>query len=87
MVQNALTKFPADELRSCRRFVTGHNADGQGVFIKDDTGDHHRLLVDGGAAANIIYSTKESPVDMNDNKDVKYAEENEVSLRFREYLS
>jgi hypothetical protein len=78
MVKGALTKFPADGLRSCRRFITGHNAEGKGVFIVDDTGDHHRLLVDGEAAANIIYSTNESPVDMNDDKDVKYARDNEV---------
>jgi hypothetical protein len=78
MVKGALTKFPADGLRSSRRFITGHNAEGKGVFIVDDTGDHHRLLVDGEAAANIIYSTNESPVDMNDDKDVKYARDNEV---------
>ncbi|CEN60512.1 hypothetical protein ASPCAL02948 [Aspergillus calidoustus] len=80
MVKGALTKFPADGLRSCRRFITGHNAEGKGVFIVDDTGDHHRLLVDGEAAANIIYSTNESPVDMNDDKDVKYARDNEPPI-------
>jgi len=78
MVKGALTQFPAERLRPIRRFITGHNKEGKGVFIVDDVGDHHRILVDGEAVANIIYSTQESPVDMNNDKDVKFARDNEV---------
>lgn len=78
MVKGAITKFPADGLRPIHRLITGHNKEGKGVFIHDDAGDHHRLLVDGEAAANIIYSTQDCPVDMNDDKDLEFAKNNEV---------
>jgi hypothetical protein len=41
------TKFPGEGLRPARRFITGHNKDGKGVFIIDDDGDHHRVMVRG----------------------------------------
>ena len=76
--KNLLTKFPADGLRTSRRFITSHNKDGQGVFVVDDMGDHHRVLAQGLGVGNIIYSTAENPVDMNDDKDIIYARDNEV---------
>ena len=78
--KNLLTKFPADGLRTSRRFITSHNKDGKGVFVVDDVGDHHRVLVQGLGVGNIIYSTAENPVDMNDDKDMFYARDNEVKL-------
>ncbi|KAL8786717.1 MAG: hypothetical protein Q9195_008092 [Heterodermia aff. obscurata] len=72
-----ITKFPADGLRPARRFISGHNKEGKGIFIGDDEGEHHRIMVEGEAVANIIYSTAGNPVDMNDDKDLKFAKENE----------
>lgn len=76
-----ITKFPADDLRAARRLITSHNAQGQGVFCVEDDGDHHKVMVRGKGVANIIYSTHENPVDMNDEKDIKYAKANEVSIK------
>src|SRR2546429_4078180 len=73
-----ISKFPADDLRASQRFITSHNEKGQGVFIATDNGDHHKVMVQGKGVANIIYSTKENPVDLNNEVDVKYARENEV---------
>ena len=77
-LKNSITKFPADGLRSTRRFISSHNNEGKGIFAVDDDGEHHRVLVKGGAVANIIYSTCDTPVDMNEDKDMKYARDNEV---------
>ncbi|KAI1104953.1 hypothetical protein F4804DRAFT_351473 [Jackrogersella minutella] len=74
------TKFPGEGLRHPRRFITGHNKDGKGVFVVDDDGDHHRVMVRGKGASNIIYSTSSNPVDMNDDADLKYAKENEPGI-------
>lgn len=72
--------FPAPGLRRTVRHITGHNAEGKGVFIKTDCGDHHRVIGNDQALANIIYSTKETPVEMNGDVDLKFALENEVSI-------
>ena len=74
-----IKKFPADDLRDAKRFTTTHNEKGQGVFLPDDHGDHHKIMLDGLAVANIIYSTKGELVDLNNEKDVKRAKEHEVS--------
>ncbi|RYP12515.1 hypothetical protein DL765_007277 [Monosporascus sp. GIB2] len=78
--QGPITKFPADGLRHARRFITSHNEEGKGVFIVDDDGDHHRIMVQGQAVANIIYSTKGEKVDMNGDKDLIYARDNEPAI-------
>ncbi|KAL4942704.1 hypothetical protein BDV06DRAFT_211608 [Aspergillus oleicola] len=78
--QGPITKFPAEGLRHARRFITSHNKDGEGVFVVDDDGDHHRIMVEGLAVANIIYSTAENPVDMNDDRDLTYARDHEPSI-------
>ncbi|KAI0449667.1 hypothetical protein F5B21DRAFT_508970 [Xylaria acuta] len=75
-----IAKFPAEGLRPTRRFITSHNAEGKGVFVVDDDGDHHRIMVQGEAVANIIYSTSGNPVDMNDDKDMIYARDNEPAI-------
>lgn len=74
-----ITQFPADGLRASKRLITSHNSEGKGVFITEDHGDHHKIMVRGKGVANIIYSTKGNPVDMTDDADVKFAKENEVS--------
>ena len=73
-----IKRFPADDLRAAKRFTTTHNEKGLGVFLPDDHGDHHKVMLDGLAVANIIYSTKGELVDLNNDKDLKRAKEHEV---------
>jgi hypothetical protein len=77
-----ITQFPADDLRKAKRFITTHNKEGKGAYVVDDYGDHHKVMVRGKGVANIIYSTKETPVDLNDEKDIKYAMEKEVNTQY-----
>jgi len=70
--------FPAPGLRRTIRHVTGHNAEGKGIFMTTDCGEHHRIIGNEQALANIVYSTKETPVDLANDADLKYAKENEV---------
>lgn len=79
--------FPAPGLRRSVRHITGHNAEGKGVFIKTDCGDHHRVIGNDQALANIIYSTKETPVEMNGDVDLKFALETEVSIHLTRFVS
>ncbi|KAJ9243853.1 hypothetical protein DTO169E5_2195 [Paecilomyces variotii] len=72
--------FPAPGLRPIQRHITGYNKDGKGHFLVTDTGDHHRVMGQNQAVANILYSTFENPVDLNDERDIKYARENEPGL-------
>ncbi|EED21263.1 conserved hypothetical protein [Talaromyces stipitatus ATCC 10500] len=72
--------FPAPGLRRNVRIITGHNAEGKGIFVSTDDGDHHRVIGNDQALANIIYSTKETPVELNGDADLKYATENEPGL-------
>lgn len=71
--------FPAPGLRRTVRHITGHNAEGKGIFLGTDCGDHHRIIGNEQAIANIIYSTKETPVELNGDVDLKYAKETEVT--------
>lgn len=73
-----ITGFPAPGLRNITRFITTHNKDGEGVFLPEDHGDHHRVMLNGIAVGNIIYSTRENPVDLTDDVDLKLAAEKEV---------
>lgn len=73
--------FPAPGLPKTQRLITGHGPDGKGHFLVTDSGDHHRVMGEKQAVANIIYSTKENPVDLNDDVDIEYAKKNEVSNR------
>jgi len=76
--QGPITRFPADDLRPARRFITSHDNSGKGIFVVEDDGAHHRVMVRGKGVANIIYSTGSNPVDLNDDKDMIYARDNEV---------
>lgn len=71
--------FPAPGLRRTVRHITGHNAEGKSVFVSTDCGNHHRMMGDQQALANIMWSTHATPVDMNNDKDLKEAEEREAS--------
>ncbi len=85
--------FPAPGLRRTVRHITGHNDEGKTIFLTTDCGDHHSLMGEQQAIANILYSTMETPVDLNDNVDIKHAKEKEVSMltmtlqRKRSYLA
>ncbi|KAK3936139.1 hypothetical protein QBC46DRAFT_420233 [Diplogelasinospora grovesii] len=80
MSSKILTGFPAPGLRASRRFISSHDKDGKDIFVVDDNGDHHRVLAGGKGVGNIIYSTAETPVDMNDDKDLKYARDHEPGI-------
>lgn len=75
-----LSTFPAPGLRDIQRNVTTHDENGVGVFLPADNGDHQSVMVNGGALANILYQTDGWPVDMNGDKDVKWAKATEVSI-------
>ena len=70
--------FPAPGLKQIQRFITGHNDDGKGVFLSTDNGDHTRIMFDGRAVSNIVYSTQETPVNLKGDSDVKKAGASEV---------
>jgi len=74
--------YPAPGLRKAVRHITGHNNEGKSVFLGTDLGDHHRIMGDSQAIANIMYSTKETPVELNGDHDITYAAENEVCLYY-----
>ena len=74
--------YPAPGLRNTERFITSHNAEGKGYFHTSDHGDHHRVMGEKQAVMNIMYSTNETPVDLNDEADIKFAKDNEVSVIF-----
>ncbi|KGO73179.1 hypothetical protein PITC_003660 [Penicillium italicum] len=63
--------FPAPGLQPIQRLVTGNKEeDGKGYFLVTDTGDHHRVMGQNQAVANVIYSTHENPIDLNEEKDI-----------------
>lgn len=72
--------FPAPGLRKTQRLITGHGADGKGHFLVTDNGDHHRVMGEQQAVAVIPYSTKDNPVELNEDVDVAFARDNEVCL-------
>lgn len=71
--------FPAPGLRQIVRHITGHNENGDSVFLLSDNGEHYRLMVEKQAVANILYSTRETPVQLTNNIDLQKAREAEVS--------
>ena len=74
--------FPAPGLRRTIRHITGHNPHGKGVFLSTDCGDHHLIMGDQQAVSNILYSTTSTPVDLNDDADLRHAKENEPPLHY-----
>lgn len=74
------TDFPVAGLSRVVRHITGHNAEGKSVFLSTDCGDHHRVMGEKQAIGNIIYSTHETPIELNDDVDIKKAQESEVGV-------
>ncbi|KAI5918415.1 hypothetical protein F4810DRAFT_692210 [Camillea tinctor] len=74
------TPHPVQGLPRVVRHITGHNAEGKSVFLDTDVGDHHRVLGNGSAITNIVYSTSNHPVQLNGDVDVKFARENEPGI-------
>lgn len=72
--------FPAAGLRRTVRHITGHSEEGKSVFLSTDCGDHHRVMGQQQAVANILYSTRETPVELNGNVDIEKAKSEEVSI-------
>ncbi|KAK9794406.1 hypothetical protein AB5N19_00219 [Seiridium cardinale] len=79
-----VTAFPAPGLPRTVRHITGHDADGKAVFLSTDSGDHHLIMGEGQAVANILYSTTETPVDINGDVDVRNAKENEPGVHYQQ---
>ncbi|KAH9890252.1 hypothetical protein F4778DRAFT_773186 [Xylariomycetidae sp. FL2044] len=75
--------FPAPGLRRTMRHITGFDDKGKSVFLSTDCGDHHRIMGDQQAVSNILYSTTESPVDINGNVDIKQAKEREPPIHYK----
>ncbi|RDW91782.1 hypothetical protein BP5796_01176 [Coleophoma crateriformis] len=73
-------QFPAPGLPKVVRHITGHNSEGKSIFLSTDCGAHHRVMGEKQAVANILYSTKETPVDLNGDHDIEYAAQNEPPL-------
>ncbi|KAK8067436.1 cupin domain-containing protein [Apiospora saccharicola] len=74
------TSHPIQGLPRVVRHITGVNTEGKSVFLSTDTGDHQKELVKKSGLANILYTTREHPVDLNGDADVKYARENEPGI-------
>ncbi|KAI3327609.1 hypothetical protein HD806DRAFT_549539 [Xylariaceae sp. AK1471] len=73
------TEFPAPGLRNPIRYITGHNAHGDSVFVQTDHGDHRDVMLGGIGAQNIFYSSGSNPIDVNGNADLEFAK-NKPSL-------
>lgn len=74
--------WPVAGLPRVQRHITGYSDQGKSVFLSTDSGAHHKELVDKGALANIIYSTNQHPVELNDNADIEFQAKNEVCCPF-----
>ena len=79
-VDSITSGYPAPGLRNTSRFITSHNDEGKGYFHTSDHGSHHRVMGEKQAVMNIMYSTSSTPVDLNNESDIKFAQENEPGL-------
>ncbi|QSZ36211.1 hypothetical protein DSL72_007337 [Monilinia vaccinii-corymbosi] len=77
-----VSTFPAPGLRQIFRHITGHNDEGKSIFLSSDHGSHHRVMGEQQAIANIMYSTQETPVELNDNVDIAKAAAEEPPLHY-----
>lgn len=75
-------QHPIAGLSRVVRHITGHDSEGRSVFLSTDTGDHHRTLGEKQAISNIIYSTNQTPVELNGDHDIEFARNTEVSSSF-----
>ncbi|KAF5566611.1 cupin domain-containing protein [Fusarium napiforme] len=75
--------FPAPGLRQIVRHITGHREDGKAHFLVSDHGEHYRFMGENKAVANIIYSTQETPVNLNEDVDVVKSNQEEPPFHYR----
>ncbi|KAJ8119175.1 hypothetical protein ONZ43_g3833 [Nemania bipapillata] len=74
--------FPAPGLKRIQRHITSFDEHGKSIFLPTDCGEHHRVMGEGEALANIIYSTRETPVDINEEVDISKAKEKEPPIYY-----
>ncbi|KAI0396106.1 NAD(P)-binding protein [Xylariaceae sp. FL0594] len=74
--------FPAPGLKRTVRHITGHDADGKATFLSTDCGDHHLIMGEQQALSNILYSTHQTPVNINGDVDIRHAKENVPPLHY-----
>jgi hypothetical protein len=69
--------FTAPGLPVFRRTITGHHDDGKAYLVVQDNGDHQQVRKSPGfnfeAAETSMFCTFGSPVDLNDDDDIKAA--------------
>lgn len=78
--EGPFTQFPGADLPDIKRFITTHNAQGEGVFLPVDNGDHQALMANGRGCQNILYTTQGEAVDLNGEVDIALAKNNAVSF-------
>ncbi|KAF4176939.1 hypothetical protein CNMCM8694_003995 [Aspergillus lentulus] len=74
------TQFPGAGLPDIKRFITTHNAQGEGVFLPADNGDHQALMANGRGCQNILYTTHGAAVNLNGEVDIAWAKNNAPGL-------
>ncbi|KAK3292859.1 uncharacterized protein B0H64DRAFT_363025 [Chaetomium fimeti] len=74
------TGFPGKGLPDIRRYITTHNAQGEGVFLPSDNGDNKALMANGRGVQNVLYTTKGAAVDLNGEADIAWARDNKPGL-------
>lgn len=79
-VPGPFSEFPGKGLPDVKRYITTHNAEGEGVFLPSDNGDHQALMANGRGAQNILYTTQGSAVELNGEVDIALARDNKVSF-------
>lgn len=67
--------FPIAGLKRVQRNITGFDEEGKSVFLSSDSGDFQHVMGDKQAIQMIMYSTRETPADLNDNIDIQKAAE------------
>ncbi|CAH0046850.1 unnamed protein product [Clonostachys solani] len=67
--------FPIAGLRRVQRNITTFDKEGKSVFLSADGGDHQHVMGDKQAIQMIMYSTRETPVNLNGDVDVEKAAE------------
>ncbi|CRL21970.1 Cupin, RmlC-type [Penicillium camemberti] len=78
--EGPFTQFPGAGLPDIKRFITTHNAQGEGVFLPVDNGDHQALMANGRGCQNILYTTQGEAVDLNGEVDIALAKNNAPGL-------
>lgn len=64
-------------LPNFQRLITGHNAEGKAILIKDEPAPWDNNVEGGNAAFSLGYTTSSIPVNMNGDEDLE---------KYKEYL-